>query len=358
VLIVGTGLIGTSIGLALQDARRVLMTDASEARLSDAVARGAGVRWDGHERADLAVVAIPPARTAERLSRLIADGVATTFTHVASCQSQVRRDLETGQTPTASVCGGHPLAGREVTGPAAAEAALFLGRPWVACPLPQSSAEAVEAVVQLAADCGAEPTVMSPEDHDRAVALSSHLPQVAASALAAQLLATDERSVAVSGPGLHDTTRVAASDPELWADVLSANAAEVAPLVALLAADLQQVAAALDVLRRTPDSTDAIASVRDLLTRGRAGRGLVPVKRGVMDRDVVAVAARVPDRPGALAGLLTAAAQAGVNVEDIHVEHLAGRQTGVVELVVRAGERTALAAALAGAGFEVPSAAP
>jgi prephenate dehydrogenase len=77
-----------------------------------------------------------------------------------------------------------------------------------------------------------------------------------------------------------------------------------------------------------------------------------------MDRDVAAVAARVPDRPGALAGLLAAAAGAGVNVEDIHVEHLVGRQTGVVELVVRAGERAVLAGALAAAGFEVPGGAP
>jgi prephenate dehydrogenase len=194
---------------------------------------------------------------------------------------------------------------------------------------------------------------MSPDAHDRAVALSSHLPQVAASALAARLLDSDPAAVQVSGPGLQHTTRIAGSDPDLWTDVLAGNAAEVAPLASLLADDLRTVADALAVLARAPHDTAAVAALRDVLARGNAGRALVPVKQGVLDRDVAVVAVRVPDQPGRLADLLVRAAAVDVNVEDVRVEHLAGRQTGVVELLVRSGQQAMLTDALAGAGLQV-----
>lgn len=353
VLIVGTGLIGASVGLALHGEREVLLADVDAGRLQQAVGRGAGTAWDGTTAVDIVVAAVPPARTAEVLADLDRRGVAPVLTHVASSQSRVQRDLEAMTAASARICGGHPLAGREVAGPAGATAQLFVGRPWVICPLPATSEQVQGAVIALARACGAEPLVLSPADHDQAVALSSHLPQVAASALAAQLLGSDSATVAVSGPGLHDSTRVAASDAELWSDVLSANAGQVAPLVAGLAADLRRMADALAVLAASPTDPTALAVVRDLLARGNAGRALVPVKRGVLDRDVAVVAVRVPDEPGRLAELLVRSAQAGVNVEDVRVEHLAGRQTGVVELLVRSGERPTLTTALSAAGLEV-----
>jgi prephenate dehydrogenase len=165
--------------------------------------------------------------------------------------------------------------------------------------------------------------------------------------VAARLLAGPPGAPDVSGPGLQDTTRVAASDPGLWVEVLKGNAAFVAPLVADLAADLAGLAAAL---------TDADAGepvVRDLLERGNRGRALVPVKRGEHDRDFTRVAVSVPDKPGQLAGLFVTAADAGVNVEDVRVEHLPGRPTGVIELMVQPGDRERLQAALAAAGFGV-----
>ena len=353
VLVVGTGLIGTSIGLALHGHRRVLLTDADDDRLDQALGRGAGERWDGAEEVELAVVAVPPGQTAMVLGDLRRRHVGANLTHVASSQVRVQHDLERADVELTTICGGHPLAGREVTGPGGATAQLFSGRPWVACPLPGTADAAVVAVTELAEACGAAPLVMSPDAHDRAVALSSHLPQLAASALAARLLAVDAAAVRVSGPGLQDTTRIAASDAELWTDVLTANAGQVAPLAAALAEELGRAAEALAVLADDPQRAAAAAVLLDLLVRGNAGRALVPVKRGVHDRDVDVVSVRVPDEPGQLADLLTMAAGAGVNVEDIRVEHLAGRQTGVVELLVRSVHRPQLVEALAGSRHEV-----
>lgn len=353
VLVVGTGLIGTSLGLALHGRRRVLLADADPERLAQAVHRGAGEPWDARTSAQLAVVAVPPLRTAEVIGGLATTGLVETITHVAGCQARVQRDLEDLGLELAGICGGHPLAGRELTGPAGAAAQLFAGRPWVICPYPPTSGRARSSVTELAELCGAQPRIMTPDEHDRAVALSSHLPQVVASALAARLLDTDSAAVAVSGPGLQDTTRIAASDPELWTEVLSANAGQLAPLTARLADDLGRTAAALAALAAAPADPSALAVVRELLARGNAGRARVPVKRGVLDTDVAVVAVRVPDEPGRLADLLVRAAAAGINVEDVRVEHLAGQQTGVVELLVRAQEQQPLTAALTAAGLEV-----
>jgi prephenate dehydrogenase len=349
VLVVGTGLIGTSIGLALQGERRVALTDIDDASLQTAVDRGAGEQWDGGP-ADVAVVAVPPGRTAAVLADLVSRNVAPVLTHVASCQSAVQRDLLALGVSSDTICGGHPLAGRELTGPAAATADLFSGRPWAVCPLPPTSDSARLAVVALATACGAQPVEMSPGAHDRAVALTSHLPQMAASAVAAQLLGGD---ASLAGPGLQDTTRIAASSPDLWVDILSANAAQVAPLVARASEDLRQVAAALEALAENPTAMDAAADVRALLQRGADGRARVPVKRGVLDRDVAIVAVRIPDRPGSLVQVLGTAALADINVEDVRVEHLPGRPTGVVELLVQSGAVAALSAALTAAGLEV-----
>lgn len=353
VLVVGTGLIGTSVGLALQGSYEVLMSDSDPGRVSAAVARGAGRAWEQGDVADLAVVAVPPAVTADVLLDLQRREIASTFTHVASCQSQVQRDLERLGADVTSICGGHPLAGREVSGPGGAVASLFVGRPWVICPSPATAAPAVAAVSELAVTCGGDPRLMSGADHDRAVAWGSHLPQLAASALAATLVGAPDDAVGVSGPGLQDTTRIAASDPALWVEVLSANAGFLAPLADSLAEQMRRASDAIGVLATRPDDEEARARLRDLLARGNAGRSRVPVKRGVLDRDVVVVATRVPDQPGQLAGLLGLAADAAVNVEDVRVEHLSGRQTGVVELLVRADHEERLRAALRAAGLDV-----
>jgi prephenate dehydrogenase len=134
---------------------------------------------------------------------------------------------------------------------------------------------------------------------------------------------------------------------------MSGNAAQLAPLVASLADDLQHLSTALHALAAKPSDPAALAVVRDLLARGNAGRALVPVKRGVLDRDVAVVTVRLSDEPGRLADLLVRAAAAGVNVEDVRVEHLPGRPTGVVELLVRGDEMRPLGEALRAAGLDV-----
>lgn len=340
-LVVGSGLIGTSVGLALRGQLDVALHDPSPACLDVAVDRGAGRRWDGQEAFAHCLVAAPPSAVAGVIAAL---PKGATYSHVASVQQAVQASLEGAGVEVTSVCGSHPMAGKEQSGPAAASAELFVGRPWVLCPSSSTAPDALEATRRIASLCGAEPVVMSAEEHDAAVARVSHLPQVAASAVAA-VLGASGGSLALAGPGLQDTTRIAASDPALWVEVLRENAAAVAPLVVQLGLELLEAGQAL--------STEDLAPVEALLRRGNEGRKRVPFKRGEHDGDFVRVAVSVPDQPGQLAGVLVSAAEAGINVEDVRVEHLPGRPTGVIELLVHLEAQAEARRALATAGWDV-----
>ncbi|MCU1691654.1 MAG: prephenate dehydrogenase [Frankiales bacterium] len=338
VLVVGSGLLGTSLGLALQGVRDVALSDTDPAVLQAALARRAGRRLHPGETASLVVLCVPLPALPDAVVGALREHPNAVVTHVGSVQGL---ELPADER----LCGGHPMAGRETAGPEHAVAALFAGRPWFVCPGQSTSERAHDAVERLARDVGAEPVTTTPDRHDRTVALVSHLPQVVASALAAQLLRGAPGDPERAGPGLVDTTRLAGSPPALWHDVLQANAAQVSPLLRTLAQDLLAAADGLEA--------GDLGPVDDLLLRGGQGRALVPVKRGQRDEDLVAVRVALPDTPGMLAAVLQAAGTAGVNVEDLRLDHLPGRPSGTLELLVAGGARAPLEQALRADGLLV-----
>jgi prephenate dehydrogenase len=347
-LVVGTGLIGTSVGLALRAAGwTVHLVDVDPARAALAADMGAGAAGIPDSPVDVALVAAPPRHTAAALAQAIGGGLAGTYTDVASVKEQVLTDLrELGGDITRYV-GGHPVAGRERTGPAGASHDLFTGRPWVLTPLPDQRADDVAVVRALVVACGASPVVMTVEEHDRALAAVSHLPQLVASALAAGLLDADPQAVPIAGQGLRDMVRIAASDPELWADIAAANADPLAAglqgLIDRLAQVQQRLAAG--------DPATVQEAVRRLLIAGNEGQARLPGKHGGASRDFATVAVVVSDQPGQLARLLVDAGDCGVNVEDLRVEHTPGRPTGVIELFVEPGVADTLRTALRERGW-------
>ena len=371
VLVAGCGLIGTSVALGVRQAGRdVVLHDVSGDTLAQAVGREAGRPWDGREAVELAVVAVPPRLTAHVLLDLQSRDVARTYTHVASVQSHVQAQVESLSRDPSQVVGGHPLAGRERSGPLHAAADLFVGRPWAVCRGAQTSHEAVARLRRTIDDLGADAVELTPQAHDAAVALLSHLPQLASSALAASLVDEDgsadgREDLVLAGPGLVDTTRLAASDPALWVQILQLNAACVAPLARdlgrrLLAAGDALAAIAEDPLAGKPstDAAGAVDALTGLLRAGNAGRARVPVKRGSHDDAFEPVRVTVSDEPGRLAALLTDAGSEGVNVEDVRVDHVPGRPTGVIELLVARHDTTRLRDALHRRGWAVAKAVP
>lgn len=362
VLVIGCGLIGASVGMALRQAGRdVALSDEAPATTGTAVRRGAGRPWDGEESAALVLVAVPPHLTASALIEVQRLAVGGTYTHVASVQSQVQREIEALSPDASVVLGGHPLAGRERSGPLAATADLFVGRPWAICGGADTAPSAYADVRALVRDVGADPVELTAEAHDAAVAVLSHLPQLVSSALAAALIPESGRGaidpgLQLAGPGVVDTTRLAASDPELWVQILELNARELAPVSRAVGARLTAAAEALEALSGSADPkahAQATAALRDLLRLGNAGRALVPVKRGAREDAFAPVRVTVSDEPGRLAALLTDAGAAGVNVEDVHVEHVPGRPTGIIELLVGRRDVGRLGSALEARGWLV-----
>ncbi|HET9657177.1 MAG TPA: prephenate dehydrogenase [Kineosporiaceae bacterium] len=357
VRIVGTGLLGTSIGLGLASGTaRVTLSDPSPTSLALARDLGAGTVDTGDVEPALVVVAAPPDVTAEVVAAELAAHPGATVTDVASVKAGVLRQLEYRGADLSRYVGGHPMAGRERSGPVAARGDLFLGRPWAVCPTPKAEPERVDAVRRLALALGAVPVTMAPEDHDAAVALVSHVPQVAASLVAARLRHAPDAAVALAGQGLRDVTRIAGSDPMLWAQILSANAGPVGALLRELRADLDTVIGALDALAREAPGEPAAggrSAVARAVADGNLGRDRIPGKHGGSPTTYAVVTVVVPDAPGSLARLFADIGEAGVNVEELTLEHAPGRAVGLVEVSVLPGVRETLEVALGERGWHI-----
>lgn len=346
VLIIGSGLMGASIGLALQRTGvSVQLTDTDPGRLATAVELRAGSPLDDDFRPDLVVVCVPPHATAAVLHDAASRYPAAVLTDIASVKGPILIEARERGVPAERLVGGHPMAGRELTGPHAARADLFEDRWWILTPAPDASA--VARVEALARACGAVPITMAEGDHDRAVALVSHVPQLLASALAAQLTEAAPEHVAIAGQGLRDMTRIAGSDAVLWSDILSSNASQVRAVLAKLTTDLQHIGAVLS------ESDDPRADLGALITAGAAGQQRIPGKHGAQAEPLAVIPVMVADEPGQLAALVVATGSAGINLEDIRIEHVLGRPSGLIELFVQPSDGAALEQVLRGAGFDV-----
>jgi prephenate dehydrogenase len=356
VVVVGTGLIGTSIALALRehDAEVWLADrDPAAARLAAGIGAGRPLPDAGPPGgpAELAVLAMPPAATGPALAVAQAAGLARWYTDVASVKELPLASARELGCDISAFVPGHPISGRERSGPAAARADLFLGRPWVLCPAAETSANAVTAAAAMAVACGAQPIRMSADEHDRWAALVSHAPHVVATVVAAMLRTAPDAALALAGQGLRDVTRIAAGDSELWTQILAANAGHAAEVLAGLSADLATAAGILEeIAKGGHGAPERLAGLLDL---GRAGVARIPGKRGGPAPAYQVVQVVIGDRPGELARLFQAAGDAGINIEDVGIEHSPGLPAGVAELSVTPRAADRLAAALAAGGWPV-----
>ncbi|MEV7418616.1 prephenate dehydrogenase [Streptomyces sp. NPDC089919] len=353
-VVIGTGLIGTSAALALAGRGvTVYLADHDPANARTAAALGAGTDEVPGGPVDLAIVAVPPAHVAAALADAIGRGVARAYVDVASVKGGPRRELEALGLDLAAYIGTHPMAGKERSGPLAATADLFEGRPWVLTPTRDTDTEVLNLALELVALCRAVPVVMDADAHDRAVALVSHTPQLVSSMVAARLESADETAVRLCGGGIRDVTRIAASDPRMWVDILSANPGPVADVLSGIAADLDETVQALRALQSADEDKrrGGAAGIEDVLRRGNAGRERVPGKHGQAPTAYETVAVLISDQPGELARIFADAGAAGVNIEDVRIEHASGQQAGHVQLMVEPRAVAALTATLRERGW-------
>lgn len=340
--VIGTGLLGTSIALALRAVGiDVLLSDVSSEHLRTASGLGAGRVRRPEDRPQLVVVAVPPDHLGEAITGALAasDAVVTDVGSVKSAPLAAVREL-----PGAGrYVGSHPMAGSEQSGPLAASATLFDGRPWAVTPHAGADVAAVELVEELVRACGATLVLLTPEEHDRAVARTSHVPHLLASLVAARLAEAPENHLALSGQGVRDVTRVAAGDPALYSQIVSGNADAVLALLGEVRAQLDDVMAAVGAGDRD--------GLRTVLERGVAGTRAIPGKHGGPPRAMASVWVQVPDHPGELARLFADAVASEVNIEDVRIDHDPGRPVGLVEVVVDEGRAEHLRTSLESRGW-------
>ncbi|GAA1957929.1 prephenate dehydrogenase [Microbacterium aquimaris] len=333
VRIVGAGLLGASIGHALVALGvDVVLEDTSPAQLRLAIDYGAGRAAREDDTPSLVVVSVPPDVTADVIAAELARFPEAVVTDVASVKLEPLRTLRQRGVDLTRYIGSHPLAGRERGGAISARADIFVGRPWVVCRDGETRASDLAVVEGLILDLGATPIEMSPEEHDRSVALVSHVPQLVASLLAGRFVDAPDGSLRLAGQGVRDTTRIAASAPELWVQILGANAAPVVDVLDGLAADLTTVADAL----RDPEATGARRAVADTIRRGNDGVERLPGKHG-QNRRFETVVVMVDDRAGQLGKLFGDLGDLDVNVEDLRLEHSPGALFGLAEISVAPG---------------------
>ncbi|MBP2436084.1 prephenate dehydrogenase [Microbacterium amylolyticum] len=330
VRIVGAGLLGSSIGHALRkNGVDVALTDTSPAQLRLAVDYGAGRPAAEDDAPAIVVVCTPPDVVADAVAAELTRFPEAVVTDVASVKLEPLRELRDRGLNLANYIGSHPMAGRERGGAISARADIFTGRPWVICRDGETPAAALALIEDLALDLGAVPIEMTPEEHDRSVALVSHVPQVVASLLAARFADAPELSLSLAGQGVRDTTRIAASAPELWVQILAANAAPVVEQLDALAADLGAVADAL----RSPDAPGARRRTADAIRQGNIGVERLPGKHG-QRRTFENFVVMVDDAAGQLGRLFGDLGELSVNVEDFRLEHSPGAQLGLAEVSV------------------------
>lgn len=355
VLIVGTGLLGTSIGLALSDSGvPCLLRDLSPAAQNLARDLGAGVLDDGTVTPALVIVCTPPDVAAAQVAAELERYPHAVVTDVASVKGVVERDLRAAGGDLSRYVGSHPMAGREKSGAAAADADLFAGRTWVLCPTGESTASAIETVREVALGVGSFPVTMGTDDHDAAVAAVSHLPQIMASLTAAQLALTDSEALGLAGQGLRDVTRIAASDPMMWAPILAVNSQAILPHVRAVSEQLAALETALTAASAEGVEADGVMrTLASVIERGKGGVARIPGKHGGAPRRYADVMVLIPDEPGQLGKLFAEVGEAGVNVEDFSLDHSAGATMAVATVQVIPEHADQLARHLDALGWKV-----
>ena len=339
--VIGTGLLGTSVALAAKRAGvgSVQGWDLDSPTLLEsegagAIDRAAASLAEAVAGADLVVVAVPVgallATTQEVLSVASRDA---TVTDVGSTKRGVSSVEDERFVP------GHPIAGGHSGGPTRASADIFDAATWLLTPLPTTDPARLDLVGQFVTALGARAVRLGADEHDRLLALTSHLPHAIANLLMRRVAAGGEEALGFAGASLREMTRVAGANPTMWADIFVANGDLIADALTAHRAELADVERAL----RDGDRAffeEWIASSAE--ARGRMLGYAYQTDAQALNR----VRIRIPDKPGVLARITQTLGAAGINIEDFELRHVSPDYGGVLVVLVTGADNADLARTL------------
>ncbi|MBV8065131.1 MAG: prephenate dehydrogenase/arogenate dehydrogenase family protein [Actinobacteria bacterium] len=333
--IVGTGLLGTSVALA---ARRAGVGSVRGWDIDPAVLRGSAVERasslaDAVDGAELVVVSVPVGALAETVRAVLAAAAEATVTDVGS----TKRALASVDDPR--FVAGHPLAGGATGGPARASADLFDGAIWFLTPSPVAAADRIDVVERFVTAIGARTVRLDPAEHDRLLAVTSHLPHALANLLMRAVARTGDDALNYAGASLREMTRVAGANAAVWADIFVDNGDLIASALAELGSELDEIERAVRAGER--DAIEAwIGSAASARTRMLEYAYRTEAK--MLNR----IRVRVPDKPGVLARITQTLGAAGINIEDFELRHVSPEYGGVLVILVSGGDNAELARTL------------
>jgi prephenate dehydrogenase len=342
--IIGGGLIGTSISLKVAKIggyARILDENSAHQRIGNELL-GTQLLLD-NEAADVIVVSTPVNVAGKVISDSLRSNPQAIVIDVGSIKSKVVHEVWTNLIATSSTSEAsrfvpsHPMAGRELSGPDSARSDLFEGRAWAITPHPDVDEKAVNHAISFIEALGATAYQLSPEEHDREVAMTSHAPQVLASALAGTLV----EPLDLAGQGLRDMTRLAASDVAMWQPILEGNQEALIPV-------LERIVKSINTLINKKFDKESVLS---FMEQGASGASKVPGKHGGIPRNYGSLSVVIPDQAGALAKLFNHCAEAKINIEDLRIEHSPGQETGLISLYVQPADLSILNSYLSTLGW-------
>ncbi len=355
VAILGTGLIGTAVAMAAARAgHEVRGWDTDEQTAARAASRGGLLPMPSMEAAtsgaDIVVVATPIPAVVEVVVRALEMAPTAVVTDAASVKGLIVEGVHAAIGDNELAIGrfvpGHPMGGSERSGPEHASASLVDGIVWALTPGARTNPEAVTHLAGWIESIGARPVELTPERHDHLVAIVSHLPQLASSSLMS-LAATEEADepeiLLLAAGGFRDLTRLAASQPALWSEILIANRRQVSRAIDAFVARLQELRAAID------EADEAGVAARfDEAKTARLRLATKPTVRA----GVAVWRVEIPDEPGALARITAVLGEGGVNIEDLQIVHSPEGGRGTVHLTVAADSATSAASVLTSGGYD------
>jgi prephenate dehydrogenase len=325
VRIVGAGLIGTSIALGLKGAGYRVSVEDEDLEAEEIAQHLIGVGESDHQP-DLIIIATPISTISTLVKEYGKRYPESTVIDIGGLKTEVIREIEGFSDIYERFCSTHPMAGREIAGPLAARGDLFQGRIWITTPTSHTSSLVRKQTSELIASLGGIEVELEGERHDSVIAGISHLPQVLSSLLSLTLDGMEESGLALAGQGLKDVSRLAASDPDLWAELLHANRKSLAVYLDKLSYLLNDLSTSLQ--------NDDLRKTHEMLSLAKENHQRIPGKHGGKKRDYWYLPIVIEDKPGQLAAIFDVCAVVAANVEDLTIEHTPGHETGLVTLAL------------------------
>ncbi len=338
IALLGTGLIGGSLGIRLRERRLVKEVagyDRDPNFLRMALERGAidlasSSPQEAVRGAQLIILAVPilsMAGLVKQVRPALERGAV--ISDVGSTKAQVIDELEPLLPKEVYIIGGHPMAGSEEAGIKHADPAMLENAIYVLTPSGESPPEAVEKLVSLVEATGAQPLIMDPVEHDQVIALVSHLPHLVAAALAGSVSNSEKIELVrtLAAGGFRDTTRIALGNPEIWRDICISNSAAILQAMT----GFEQMFKKLYKLVARREA----GQVEEALGQARDFRRSIPYRgRGILP-ELYELVVLVPDNPGVIGELATLLGTAGINISSIEILHVRELEGGSIKLGFR-----------------------